>query len=78
VNGLTVYLNGNGMVGMESHFTKASRLIGSRDGCPKYFPFDSGEQIAFTWLCIINSSSYAFAAPSVTVSQDCTPVQFVG
>ena len=78
MNGLTVYLNGNGMVGMESHFTKASRLIGSRDGCPKYFPFDSGEQIAFTWLCIINSSSYAFAAPSVTVSQDCTPVQFVG
>lgn len=74
VNGLTVYLSGNGMVGMESHFTKVSRLIGGRNGCPKYFPFDSGEQIAFTWLRIINVQSYAFAAPTVTVSQECTPI----
>jgi len=67
VNGLTVYLSGNGIVGIESHFTKRSRLIGGRDGCPKYFPFHSGEQIAFTWLCIINSQSYAFAAPTMTI-----------
>jgi hypothetical protein len=65
------------MVGIESHFTKMSRLIGVRDGCPKYFPFHSGEQIAFTWLCIINSQSYAFAAPTVTVSQECAQVLFI-
>ncbi|CZT42360.1 uncharacterized protein RSE6_02229 [Rhynchosporium secalis] len=67
VTDLTVYVSRNGIVGIESHFTKRSRLIGDRNGCPKYFPFHSGEQIAFTWLCIINSDSYAFAAPTVTI-----------
>ncbi|XMA10555.1 hypothetical protein WAI453_003346 [Rhynchosporium graminicola] len=67
VTGLTVYVSGNGIIGIESHFTKRSRLIGDRNGCPKYFPFHSGEQIAFTWICIINSDSYAFAAPTVTI-----------
>jgi hypothetical protein len=42
VNGLTVYISGNGIVGMEIHFTKVSRLIGDRDSRPKHFPFDSG------------------------------------
>ncbi|KAH9222306.1 hypothetical protein DL95DRAFT_171971 [Leptodontidium sp. 2 PMI_412] len=36
-NGLTVYLSKNGIVGMESHFAKTSRLIGNRDGCPSHF-----------------------------------------
>ncbi|KAK0111101.1 hypothetical protein ONS95_001479 [Cadophora gregata] len=66
-NSLTVYLSANGIVGIESHFTKTSRLIGRREGCPRHFPFHPGERIAFAWLCIINSESYAMAAPAMTI-----------
>ncbi|KAF4619056.1 hypothetical protein G7Y89_g14789 [Cudoniella acicularis] len=67
INGLTVYLSGNGMVGLEAHFTRTSQLLGSRDGCSKYLPLDPSERIALTWLRIVNSRSPAFAAPTLTI-----------
>ena len=68
INGLTVYLSGNGIVGLEAHFTGTSQLSGSRNGCPEYFPLHPGERIAHAWLRIANSRSRIFAAPALTVS----------
>ncbi|KAF8859338.1 hypothetical protein BDZ45DRAFT_673304 [Acephala macrosclerotiorum] len=39
-SGLTVHFSGNGITGLEAHFTRTSQLSGSRDGCSKYLPFN--------------------------------------
>ena len=67
-SGITVYLSGNGIIGLESHFTETSQLSGSRNGCPKYFPLHLSERIAYAWLRIANSRSPVFGAPALIVS----------
>jgi hypothetical protein len=49
-SGIAVYLSVNGTIGLEAHFLDTAQLLESRDSCPKYLPFGSGEPIAFTWL----------------------------
>jgi hypothetical protein len=66
-NGLTVYMSTRGIVGLEAHFTRTSRLSGSRHGCALHFPLCAQERIVYTWLRIVNSISPAFIAPVLTV-----------
>jgi hypothetical protein len=68
ISGLTVYLSGNGIIGLEAHFTETSQLSGSRNGCPKYFPLHPSERIACAWLRVANSRSPVFSALALTVS----------
>ncbi|KAE8440308.1 hypothetical protein EG329_009453 [Mollisiaceae sp. DMI_Dod_QoI] len=64
--GLAMYHSGNGIVGLEAHFTRTSRLSGSRNGCPIYFPLGSKERIDFVWRRVQNTSSVQ-ATPSLTI-----------
>jgi hypothetical protein len=66
-NGLTVYVSTRGIVGLEAHFTRSSRMSGSRHGCALYFPLCTQERIVYTWLRIVNSPSPVFIAPMLTV-----------
>ncbi|KUJ22118.1 uncharacterized protein LY89DRAFT_394580 [Mollisia scopiformis] len=54
--GLVIYYFGNGIVGLEAYFTRTSRLLGSRRGCPIYFPLSSKERIDFVWRRVYNKS----------------------
>jgi hypothetical protein len=68
-SGLTIYWQGNGMVGLEAQFKGASSyLSGSRHGVALHYPLSPGEQVAYVWLRIIPGPSYLFATPSFTVS----------
>jgi hypothetical protein len=66
--GLSVYVSGNGIVGLEVHFTRISRLSGYRSGCALHFSLCPDERIAYVWLRVVNSPSSAFAAPALAVS----------
>jgi hypothetical protein len=70
IKGLTVYQNGNGITGLEAHFTQSSLLSGCRDGCALYILLCPGERIAYAWLRILNYYSIAFAAPTLIVSSE--------
>ena len=66
--GLSVYVSANGIVGLEVHFTRISRLSGSRRGCALHFSLFADEHIVHVWLRVINSSSSTSAAPALVVS----------
>src|SRR6266480_3262525 len=51
-SGLTAYISATGIVGLEAHFTRTSRLSGCRNGCVLHFPFLPNEWIAYAWLRI--------------------------
>jgi hypothetical protein len=65
--GLTAYISGNGIVGLEAHFTGTSCLSGSRKGCGIHFTLHPSERIAYAWLRIIDSRSAVFTAPALAV-----------
>jgi hypothetical protein len=66
--GLSVYVSGRGIVGLEVHFNSVSRLSGHRRGCALHFSLCPDERIAYMWLRVVNSPSSAFAAPAIAVS----------
>jgi hypothetical protein len=68
ISGLTVYLSGNGIIGLEAYFTETSQLFKSRNSCLKYFLLYLSERIAYVWLCIANSCSSVYAVLALTVS----------
>jgi hypothetical protein len=68
IKGLTIYQIGNGIVGLEAHFTQTSQLSGCRSDCALYFPLCPNERIAYAWLRILNFDSLAWAAPALVVS----------
>lgn len=68
IKSLSIYVSGHGIVGLEAHFARTSRLSGYRSGCELYFPLWPEEWIAYAWLRIVNSPSPAFAAPALIVS----------
>ncbi|KAH6692790.1 hypothetical protein BKA61DRAFT_281285 [Leptodontidium sp. MPI-SDFR-AT-0119] len=65
--GLSVYISGRGIVGLEVHFTCVSRLSGHRSGCALHFSLFPDERIAYVWLRVVNSPSSAFAAPALVI-----------
>lgn len=67
--GLAMYHSGNGIVGLEAHFTRSSRLSGSRRGCPIYFPLGSKERIDFVWRRVYNKSPVQ-KAPTLIVCHE--------
>lgn len=66
--GLSVYVSGRGIVGLEAHFNRVSQLSGYRRGCALHSSLCRGERIAYVWLRVVNSPSSAFAAPAISVS----------
>lgn len=69
-SGLTLYMSGHGVNGLEAHFSGVSRLSGNRKGCPRYFAFDPKERIAYAWLQFPNYESRAPVFPSLIVSRE--------
>lgn len=67
VKGLTVFVSGNGISGIQAHFTKKSFFSGSRNGCARYFLLGADERIIYVWLRIILSSFAVLAQPSLVV-----------
>ncbi|KAH9208844.1 hypothetical protein DL95DRAFT_32875 [Leptodontidium sp. 2 PMI_412] len=65
--GLSVYVSGHGIVGLEAHFSRVSRLSGYRRGCALHFSLCPDERIAYVWLRVVNSPSSAFAAPALVI-----------
>lgn len=47
IRGLSVYVSGHSIVGLEVHFTRVSRLLGYRKGCALYFSLCLDERIAY-------------------------------
>lgn len=70
-SGITLYLNGNGMTGIEAHFEGKSQLSGLRSGHPRHFSFGAKECIAYTWLQIGSLDS---GPVMLTVSYEQTPI----
>jgi hypothetical protein len=68
IRGLTLYQTGNGIIGLEAHFTETSQLSGYRDGCALYFLLCPNEWIGYAWLRILDFSSIIWAAPALIVS----------
>jgi len=66
--GISVYISGHGIVGLEVHFTSFSRLSGTRKGCTLHLSFCPDERIAHVWLRVLNTPSSAFATPALVVS----------
>jgi hypothetical protein len=67
VKALSVYFSG-GIVGFEVHFTRSSRLLGSRQGCTLHFSLLPDERIAHVWLRVLSLRTLVFAAPALVVS----------
>jgi hypothetical protein len=67
ITGLTIYQNGLGIAGLEAHFTHMSQLSGCRSGCSLYFPLGPKEQIAYSWLRVVNFNP-AFYGLALAVS----------
>ncbi|PBP19331.1 hypothetical protein BUE80_DR009929 [Diplocarpon rosae] len=65
--GLSVYFSGHGIVGLEVHFSRVSKLSGYREGCELHLSLCPGERIARVWLRTVNSPSTAFAAPALVI-----------
>jgi len=65
--GLTLFVSGSGISGLEAHFTKVSLLSGCRDGCARHFSLDPDERIKYAWLRITLSSFAIMARPSLVV-----------
>ncbi len=66
--GLSAYISNSGIVGLESHFRRVSRLSGCRNGCAIYFPLYTAEHISHVWLRIVHGGSNALCVPTLTVS----------
>jgi len=65
--GISVYISGHGIVGLEVHFTSFSRLSGTRKGCTLHLSFCPDERIAHVWLRVLNTPSSAFATPALVI-----------
>ncbi|RDL41647.1 uncharacterized protein BP5553_01626 [Venustampulla echinocandica] len=67
VSGLTIYLTGNGILGLEAHFTKTSHLSGCRKGCAIHFSLHPRERIVYAWLRTLDLPSPALAIPTLRI-----------
>lgn len=66
--GLSIYVSGNGIVGLEAHFASTSRLSGYRSGRVLHFPLYPKERIAYAWIRILTYyGSSAFVNPALMV-----------
>ena len=72
IKALTVFVCGNGIRGLEAHFTQTSLLSGYRSGCARHFPLGADERINCVWLRIAFTQFKIMRRPSLVVRNICS------